>query len=124
MKVFYRDNLNISSDTDQKGLWFHERENHFPRSHPISEGNLLQLKTVTEKHGGYYYFCILGNNSYNCGLLKVEVRVFSKLLSKVMPCIARLFQELQVNIFIQTVTCTMTTLSLILLATVQIDMLF
>ena len=82
INVNYRDNLNISIGTDQRGLWFLERENHFPRSHPISEGNLLQLKTVTEKHGGYYYSCVLINNSYNCGLVKSEVRVFSKLLSK------------------------------------------
>ena len=82
MEVFYNDNINISSGTDQKGLWFLERENRFPHSHPISERNLLQFKTVTEKEGGYYYFCILGSSSYNCRLLKSEVRVFSKLLSK------------------------------------------
>ena len=74
--------MTMSTNTKQKGLWFLERENHFPRSLPISEGRVLQLKSITAKHGGYYYCCILGNNNYNCFLLKAEVRVFSKLLSK------------------------------------------
>ena len=82
MRVYYRSNLNISTPTGEIGLWFLERENRFPQSHPISEGIKLQLKSVTAEHGGYYYCCIFGNNIYDCALSRAEVQVFSKLLSK------------------------------------------
>ena len=78
--MFHKKNYNISMANGHKGFWFLETKNQFPQSHPISYGNSLQLKTVTAKDGGYYYCCMMENDSYHGTLLKVEVRVFGKLL--------------------------------------------